>query len=88
MLHAGVIAPLPIIGLTETGISGAASAIVGVPLGFAVTVVVSLFDAGAFRQPGWRWSTPYGGRARIPSSKIMPSRSVVPFPIARSPPTR
>ncbi len=42
MLHAGIIAPLAIIGLTENGISGAASGIVGVPLGLAVTVVVSL----------------------------------------------
>lgn len=42
MLRAGAIAPLSVAGLTETGISGAAAAIFGVPLGFAVTVIVSL----------------------------------------------
>ncbi len=42
MLQAGVIAPLHVIGLTETGIAGAAAAIFGVPLGFVVTVIVSL----------------------------------------------
>jgi cation/acetate symporter len=42
MLQAGAIAPLHVVGLTKTGISGAAAAIFGLPLGFAVTVIVSL----------------------------------------------
>jgi cation/acetate symporter len=42
MLHIGAMGPLAILGLTEAGISGAASAILGVPLGFVVIVVVSL----------------------------------------------
>ena len=44
LLQAGTIEPISIIGLTEAGISPAASAIIGAPLGFVVTVVVSLLN--------------------------------------------
>ncbi|MEP0323380.1 VC_2705 family sodium/solute symporter [Bauldia litoralis] len=44
MLRAGSIAPLPIVGLTD-GLSAAAAAIFGVPIGLAVTVIVSLVGA-------------------------------------------
>ncbi|MCB1488260.1 MAG: VC_2705 family sodium/solute symporter [Bauldia sp.] len=44
LLQTGTITPFPIIGLTDQGISAAASAIIGVPLGFIVTVVVSLLN--------------------------------------------
>ncbi len=41
-VRAGVVAPLRLFGLTDSGLSPAASAIIGVPLGFVVAVVVSL----------------------------------------------
>jgi cation/acetate symporter len=42
MLHTGSLNPIPVVGLTDTGVSAAASAIFAVPLGFALTVIVSL----------------------------------------------
>ncbi|MCB1501035.1 MAG: VC_2705 family sodium/solute symporter [Bauldia sp.] len=41
----GDLAPVPIAGLTEAGLSAAAAGIVGVPLGFVVTILVSLLTA-------------------------------------------
>ena len=42
MLHTGALAPIAVAGLTDMGVSAPASAIFGVPLGFAVTIIVSL----------------------------------------------
>ncbi|HET7715119.1 MAG TPA: VC_2705 family sodium/solute symporter [Bauldia sp.] len=42
LLHTETLAPMPVAGLTDLGISAPASAVFGVPLGFALTVVVSL----------------------------------------------
>ena len=42
MVVSGDLAPVPITGLTEAGVSAAAAGIVGVPLGFVVTILISL----------------------------------------------
>ncbi|MCP4382032.1 MAG: hypothetical protein GY798_11575 [Hyphomicrobiales bacterium] len=41
LLHIGTIRPIGIAGLTESGLSGAAAAFLGVPIGFVVTALVS-----------------------------------------------
>jgi len=48
MLNTGALAPVPVTGLTDAGVSAAASAVFGLPLGFALTIVVSLLT----RAPG------------------------------------
>lgn len=42
MVISGGMPPPPVVGLTEAGISAAAAGVFGVPLGFAVTIAVSL----------------------------------------------
>jgi cation/acetate symporter len=42
MTVSGGLAPLPVPGLTDVGISAAASGLLGVPLGFVVAIAVSL----------------------------------------------
>jgi Na+(H+)/acetate symporter ActP len=42
MVVSGGLAPMPVPGLTDAGVSAAASGVFGVPLAFAVTIAVSL----------------------------------------------